>query len=255
MRTAPSKSCPLDPIPTCMTAEATVSRYCSSRLSPLQPFDASWIFSNFIETGPIPAAFEEVEHGSRPLIVVHIGLSQTSPTSPSSLRVSLSSVSRFMCPVILCSRLSSLRVVPVIPPRLLYSQSTTTLSGNKQVLLLGMLDCGIQYRGPHVLYQIPDVDLTPPTELLRSSSLISTVDLSVLYIMVSRLLVRKYVDCRVLQGPILGSVEFVVYREDIADVVDKPHVQSHFDADDTQLYDSCRPQDISDIRNRLFGCI
>ena len=62
------------------------------------------------------------------------------------------------------------------------------------------------------------------------------------------------VDCSVPQGSVLGPVEFVAYTEDITDVIDKHHVQSHFYADDTQIYDSCRPNDISDVRTRLSNC-
>jgi Reverse transcriptase (RNA-dependent DNA polymerase) len=62
------------------------------------------------------------------------------------------------------------------------------------------------------------------------------------------------VDCSVPQGSVLGPVEFVAYTEDIADVVDQHHVRLHFYADDTQLYDICRLQDISNMRNRLSGC-
>jgi len=46
----------------------------------------------------------------------------------------------------------------------------------------------------------------------------------------------------------------VAYTEDIVDIADKHQMRSHFYADDLQMYDSCRPQDVSGVRDRLSGC-
>jgi len=50
---------------------------------------------------------------------------------------------------------------------------------------------------------------------------------------------------------VLGPVEFVAYTEDTVDIADKHQVRSHFYAEDSQMYDSCRPQDVSGVRDRL----
>jgi len=63
------------------------------------------------------------------------------------------------------------------------------------------------------------------------------------------------VDCSIPQGSVLGTVKFVAYTEDIVDVADKHRVRSHFYADDSQIYDRCRPQDVSGMRDRLSGCV
>ena len=63
------------------------------------------------------------------------------------------------------------------------------------------------------------------------------------------------VDCSVPQGSVLGPLKFVAYTEDIVQLADEHDTLSHLYADDTQLYDSCRPQDCIIIRTRLSNCI
>ena len=58
-------------------------------------------------------------------------------------------------------------------------------------------------------------------------------------------------NCSVSHGSVLGPVKFVAYTEDNVDIADKHQVRSHFYADDSQMYDSCRPQDVSGVRDRL----
>ena len=62
------------------------------------------------------------------------------------------------------------------------------------------------------------------------------------------------VDCSVPQGSVLGPLSFVAYTEDIVEVLGRHGVQSHFYADDTQLYTSCRPEDIDGVRMQLTAC-
>lgn len=63
------------------------------------------------------------------------------------------------------------------------------------------------------------------------------------------------VYCSVPQGSVLGPVEFIVYTEDISELLTGHEVQSHLYADDTQLYASCRADDIDAVRTRLSDCV
>jgi hypothetical protein len=62
------------------------------------------------------------------------------------------------------------------------------------------------------------------------------------------------VDCSVPQGSVLGPIGFISYTEDVADVIHRHDVQSHFYADDMQLYVSCHPDNINDVRLQLSAC-
>jgi hypothetical protein len=62
------------------------------------------------------------------------------------------------------------------------------------------------------------------------------------------------VDCSVPQGSVLGPIGFISYTEDVADVIHHHDVQSHFYADDMQLYVSCHPDNINDVRLQLSAC-
>jgi len=58
----------------------------------------------------------------------------------------------------------------------------------------------------------------------------------------------------VLQGSVLGSLSFSAYTEDVVDLLDRHKVQLHLYTDDTQLYASCRPDDVDILRTRLSHC-
>ena len=62
------------------------------------------------------------------------------------------------------------------------------------------------------------------------------------------------VDCSVPQGSVLGPIGFISYTEDVVDVINSHDVRSHFYADDMQLYASCHPDNISDVRLHLSAC-
>jgi len=61
------------------------------------------------------------------------------------------------------------------------------------------------------------------------------------------------VDCSILQGSVLRPLSFAPYTDNVVDLLDRHKVQSHLHADDTQLYASCRPDDV-DILTRLSHC-
>ena len=63
------------------------------------------------------------------------------------------------------------------------------------------------------------------------------------------------IDCSVPQGSALGPVKFAAYTEDIVDVVDRHQTRLHLYADDTQLYDSCRLDDVSRVRSQMSSCV
>jgi len=46
-----------------------------------------------------------------------------------------------------------------------------------------------------------------------------------------------------------------LYVEDIVDVVDRHQTRLHLYADDTQLYDNCRLDDVSRVRSKMSSCV
>jgi len=62
------------------------------------------------------------------------------------------------------------------------------------------------------------------------------------------------VDCSVPQGSVLGPLSFSAYTEDVVDLLDRHKVQSNLYADNTQLYASCRPDDLDILWTRLSQC-
>jgi len=63
------------------------------------------------------------------------------------------------------------------------------------------------------------------------------------------------IDCSVPQGSVLGPVKFAAYTEDIVDVVDRHQTRLHLYADDIQLYNSCRLDDVSRVRSQMSSCV
>jgi len=62
------------------------------------------------------------------------------------------------------------------------------------------------------------------------------------------------IDCSVPQGSVLRPVKFAVNPEDTVDVVDY-QTRLHLYADDTQLYVSCRLDDVSRVRSQMPSCV
>ena len=63
------------------------------------------------------------------------------------------------------------------------------------------------------------------------------------------------IDCSVPWGSVLRPVKCAAYTEDIVDVVDRRPMQLHLDADDTQLNDRCRLDDVSRVRSQTSSCV
>jgi len=62
------------------------------------------------------------------------------------------------------------------------------------------------------------------------------------------------VECSIPLGSVLGPLKFVAYTENGTDTINQHAVHSHSYADDTQLYASSTPNDVSSIHQRLSDC-
>jgi len=66
---------------------------------------------------------------------------------------------------------------------------------------------------------------------------------------------RTWLTCGVLQGSVLGPILFILYTTDLVSLVEQHGFRPHLYADDTQVYDSCRPFAVTDFQVRLSACV
>ncbi|GFR70080.1 reverse transcriptase-like protein [Elysia marginata] len=57
------------------------------------------------------------------------------------------------------------------------------------------------------------------------------------------------------QGSVLGPVLFTIYTQPLARVLNNFGLKYHFYADDSQIYGSCQPENISDLINTIEMCV
>ena len=60
--------------------------------------------------------------------------------------------------------------------------------------------------------------------------------------------------CGVPRGSVLDPLLFVLYTMDVGSIIKRHDLENHCYADDTQLYFSCRPEDVDTLVSAFIAC-
>jgi hypothetical protein len=256
IKTVPAKSCALDPIPTWLLKQV------SSHIAPV----ICHLCNLSMQTGTFPAGLKQAR------VLPLLKKPSLDPEATSSYRPisNLSYLSKIIERVVVRrfnTHISDSHLLPVQQSayRPFHSTETAVLSVHNdlaiaidkgQVSLLVLLDLSAAF---------DTVDHSILLSILSNRfSVVDTAfswfqsylsDRTQSFVYAGQQTPQFPVLCSVPQGSVLGPIEFTVYTEDIKDLLTQHDTRSHLYADDTQLYASCRPEDIEVVKSRLSNCI
>jgi Reverse transcriptase (RNA-dependent DNA polymerase)/Endonuclease-reverse transcriptase len=256
LKVAPAKSCALDPIPTWLLKQV------ASSIAPV----ICHLCNLSMQTGTFPTPLKQAR--VLPLLKKH----SLDPDTASSYRPisNLSYLSKIIERVVaqrFSSHISSSHLLPVQQSayRPFHSTETAVLSVHNdlvcavdkgQVSLLMLLDLSAAFDtvDHSILLSILSRRFSvTDTALSWFNSYLSDRTQSFVYAGQQTSCFPVY--CSVPQGSVLGPVEFTVYTEDITELLIRHETRSHLYADDTQLYASCRPEDMEAVITRMSNCV
>lgn len=255
VRAAPAKQSDLDPMPTWLLKD------CIDLLAPY----VSHLFNVSLSTGCVPDSFKRAH--ITPLLKKP-GLDEDAMENyrpVSNLSILSKTLERSVCQQ-LGVHLDTARLLPQHQSAYRKGHSTETALAKVCSDLIRTMDTG-----HHALLALLDL-----------SAAFDTVDHGILLERLSRSFavrgdaldwLRNYLSDRrhtvrfgstesstrtalfgVPQGSVLGPLLFILYTADLGNIADEYGADSHFYADDSQLYISARPQDTTDAAQRLVAC-
>ena len=256
IKTAPAKSCALDPIPTWLLKQV------SSYIAPV----ICHLCNLSLQTGTFPAGLKQAR------VLPLLKKPTLDPDATSSYRPisNLSYLSKIIERVVVRrfnTHISDSHLLPVQQSayRPFHSTETAVLSVHNdlavaidrgQVSLLVLLDLSAAFDTVDhaiLLSVLSNRFSVVDTAFSWFQSYLSDRTQSFVY--AGQQTLQFPVLCSVPQGSVLGPVEFIAYTEDIKDLLTRHDTRSHLYADDTQLYASCRPEDIEVVKTRLSNCV